>query len=130
MALRVMAFARNVSLVLEQFKPRIDAAGVEVFFPQSVAPTLTEIELLAQLPGCIAAIAMPDDYSAKVIKACSPHLKLIARSGVGYDSVDLDAAGEYNVFVTTTIGSNHDSVADYALGLILDLARHITEIAT
>jgi D-3-phosphoglycerate dehydrogenase len=130
MALRVMASARNVSLVLEQFKPRLDAAGIEVFFPQSAAPTLTETELLAQLPGCIAAIAMPDDYSAKVIKACSPGLKLIARSGVGYDSVDLDAAGEYNVFVTTTIGSNHDSVADYALGLILDLARHITEIAT
>ena len=73
---------------------------------------------------------MPDEYTAKVIKASAPGLRLIARSGVGYDSVDLDAAGEYNVFVTTTIGSNHDSVADYALGLILDLARHITEITT
>jgi phosphoglycerate dehydrogenase-like enzyme len=130
MAFRVMASARNVSLVLDQFQPRLDAAGVELFFPKSVAPTLTEAELLAQLPGCIAAIAMPDDYTAAVIKAASPTLKLIARSGVGYDSVDLDAAGEYNVWVTTTIGANHDAVADYALGLMLDLARHITEIVS
>ncbi|MGI8424306.1 MAG: phosphoglycerate dehydrogenase [Chloroflexota bacterium] len=128
MALRVMASARNVSMVIENFKSRLDEAGVEVFFPQSAAPTLTEDELLSQLPGCIAAVAMPDDYTARVIKACAPTLKLIARSGVGYDSIDLDAAGEYNVFVTTTIGANHDAVADYALGLILDLARHITEI--
>ena len=33
------------------------------------------------------------------------------------------------MWVTTTIGSNHDAVADYTLGLILDLARHITEIS-
>jgi D-3-phosphoglycerate dehydrogenase len=71
---------------------------------------------------------MPDDYSARVIKAAAPTLKLIARSGVGYDSIDLEAAGEFNVWVTTTVGANHDAVADYALGLLLDLARHITEI--
>jgi D-3-phosphoglycerate dehydrogenase len=117
-----------VALVLDQFKPRLEAAGVDVFFPQSQAPTLTEDELLAQLPGCVAAIAMPDDYTARVIKASAPTLKLIARSGVGYDSIDLEAAGEHNVWVTTTVGANHDAVADYAVGLILDLARHITEI--
>jgi phosphoglycerate dehydrogenase-like enzyme len=127
---RVMASARNVAMVLDQFKDRLDQAGVEVFFPESKAPTLTEEELIAQLPGCIAAVAMPDDYTARVIKAASPGLKLIARSGVGYDSIDLEAAGEYNVFVTTTVGANHDAVADYAMGLLLDLARHITEITT
>lgn len=127
---RVMASARNVAMVLDQFKERLDNAGVEVFFPESKAPTLTEAELIAQLPGCVAAVAMPDDYTANVIKAASPGLKLIARSGVGYDSIDLEAAGEYNVFVTTTIGANHDAVADYAMGLLLDLARHITEITT
>ena len=130
MPLRVMASARNVAMVLDQFKPRLDAAGVEVFFPQSAAPTLSEAELLAQLPGCVATISMPDEYTARVIQAASPALKLIARSGVGYDSIDLDAAAEHRVFVTTTIGSNHDSVADYTLGLLLDLARHVTEIAT
>ena len=72
---------------------------------------------------------MPDDYSARVIEASAPPLKLIARSGVGYDSIDVQAAKGRAVWVTTTIGSNHDAVADYTLGLILDLARHITEIS-
>jgi phosphoglycerate dehydrogenase-like enzyme len=80
------------------------------------------------LPGCVAAVAMPDDYSARVIEASAPPLKLIARSGVGYDSIDVQAAKGRGVWVTTTIGSNHDAVADYTLGLILDLARRITEI--
>lgn len=130
MAQRVMASARNVAMVIDQFKDRLDAAGVEIFFPQSAGPTLTEDELIAQLPGCVAAIAMPDDYSARVIEAAAPQLKLIARSGVGYDSIDIDAARKHGVYVTTTVGSNHDAVADFALGLILDLARHLTEITT
>ena len=29
---RVMASARNVAMVLDQFKERLDKAGVEVFF--------------------------------------------------------------------------------------------------
>ena len=125
---RVMASARNVAMVLDQFRPRLLDAGLEVFFPESTSPTLTEDELLRQLPGCIAAVAMPDDYTARVIDACAPTLKLVARSGVGYDSIDVQAAKRNGVWVTTTVGSNHDSVADFTLGLILDLARRISHI--
>ena len=104
------------------------APGWRSFFPETADPTLTEAQLLDLLPGCVAAVAMPDDYSARVIEASAPPLKLIARSGVGYDSIDVQAAKGRGVWVTTTIGSNHDAVADYTLGLILDLARRITEI--
>jgi D-3-phosphoglycerate dehydrogenase len=123
-----MASARGVAMVLDQFKPRLEAAGIEVFFPESQAPTLTEAELLRQLPGCFAAVAMPDDYNVRVLAAAAPALKLIARSGVGYDSIDLEAAKRHNVWVTTTVGSNHDAVADFTLGLILALLRRIAEI--
>ncbi|HEV2123340.1 MAG TPA: phosphoglycerate dehydrogenase [Chloroflexota bacterium] len=126
---RVMASARNVAMVLDQFRSELEAADVEVFFPKSAAPTLTEQELLDQLPGCLAAVAMPDAYTAQVIDACAPTLKLIARSGVGYDSIDVQAAKRNGVWVTTTVGSNHDTVADYTLALILHLARHIMQIA-
>ena len=63
-----------------------------------------------------------------MIEAAAPALKLIARSGVGYNSIDVAAAKASRVWVTTTIGSNHDAVADYTLGLILDLARRISQI--
>lgn len=125
---RVMASARNVAMVLEQFEPRLAEAGLEVFFPESQSPTLTEEELLRQLPGCFAAVAMPDDYSPRVIEAAAPGLKLIARSGVGYDSIDLDSVKRHDVWVTTTVGSNHDAVADFTLGLIIAATRRIAEI--
>ena len=125
---RVMASARNVALVLDQFKPRLAEAELEVFFPESKAPTLTEDELMRQLPGCFAAVSMPDAYTARVVDAAARSLKLIARSGVGYDSIDVAAAKQHGIWVTTTVGSNHDTVADFTLGLILDLARRISHI--
>jgi D-3-phosphoglycerate dehydrogenase len=127
MAARVLVSARNVRLVLDEYDERLRAAGVELVFPDTPQVTLTEAQLLEMLPGCIAAVSMPDAYTARVIASATPTLRLIARSGVGYDSIDLDAARMHGVWVTTTVGSNHDAVADYTLGLILDLARRITE---
>jgi D-3-phosphoglycerate dehydrogenase len=126
---RVLASARNVAMVLDEYRPRLAAAGVEVFFPDVSAITLSEVDLLRLLPGCVAAVAMPDEYNARVIAASAPDLRLIARSGVGYDSIDVAAAKQHGVWVTTTVGSNHDAVADFTLGLILDLTRQITQIA-
>lgn len=125
---RVLASARNVSLVLEAYRPRLAEARVEVIFPDVPGPTLSEEDLLRLLPGCFAAVAMPDAYTARVLEACAPALKLIARSGVGYDSIDVAAAKRYGVYVTTTVGSNHDAVADFTLGLILSLARQLVRI--
>jgi D-3-phosphoglycerate dehydrogenase len=127
MAARVLVSARNVRLVLGEYEARLRAAGVDLVFPDTAQVTLTESQLLEMLPGCVAAVSMPDAYTARVIAAAAPTLKLIARSGVGYDSIDLDAARAHDVWVTTTVGSNHDAVADYTFGLILDLARRITE---
>lgn len=125
---RVLATARNVAMVLEEFKPRLESAGLEVVFPETSTPTLSEEELLRLLPGCFAAVAMPDAYTARVIAAAAPALKLIARSGVGYDSIDVEAAKRYGVWVTTTVGSNHDAVADFTLGLIINVTRHLPRI--
>ena len=127
MTARVLVSARNVRLVLDEYDERLRGAGVELVFPDTPQVTLTEAQLLEMLPGCIAAVSMPDAYTARVIASATPTLRLIARSGVGYDSIDLDAARMHGVWVTTTVGSNHDAVADYTLGLILDLARRITE---
>ena len=129
MSARVLATARNVRLVLPEYADRLREAGIELVIPDTTAVTLTEAELLDQLPGCIAAVSMPDPYTERVIAAASPTLKLIARSGVGYDSIDLEAARAHGVWVTITAGSNHDAVADYTFGLMLDLARRVTETA-
>ena len=53
MAQRVLATARNVRMVLDEFRPRLESAGVEIF-PETADPTLTEAQLLDLLPGCVA----------------------------------------------------------------------------
>lgn len=125
MSTRVLVTARQVVRHAAPKQAELDSAQVELIVASGPQTQLDEAGLLRELPGCAAVIAMPDAYTDRVIRACTPTLKLIARSGVGYDSIDLDAATQHGVWVTTTPGANHDAVADYALGLLLCLFRHI-----
>ncbi len=64
---------------------------------------------------------------AEVLDAC-PNLVVVARHGVGVDEVDLDAASRNGVIVTNTPFANATTVAEFTIGMILDLARgfHVT----
>jgi len=55
-----------------------------------------------------------------------PNLKAIIRIGVGYDNVDLKAAGERNIVVCNIPDYGTEEVADHALCLILDMFRKVT----
>ena len=85
----------------------------------------TEDELIALLDGCDGYVAGLDNVTAKVMENC-PQLKVISRWGVGYDKVDTAAAAKAGITVTYTPGVMAVSVAELALGLMLDCARRIT----
>lgn len=107
------------------YGPTLTAAGVEMVFPKRAAQ-MTEAELIEQLPGCAAALAGSEPYTRAVIAAAAAKgLKVIARAGVGYDAVDLQAATDHGVAVTFTPGTNQESVAEHTFTLILALARHL-----
>jgi lactate dehydrogenase-like 2-hydroxyacid dehydrogenase len=55
-----------------------------------------------------------------------PNVQIVANFGVGYDSVDVDAATERGVVVTNTPGVLDDEVADTALGLLLMAVRELS----
>jgi D-3-phosphoglycerate dehydrogenase len=50
---------------------------------------------------------------------------LIARHGVGYDSLDLNLCEHHNIMVTITPGTLDRSVAEHAIALMLSLVRDI-----
>jgi len=54
-----------------------------------------------------------------------PNLKLICNWGVGYDTIDIEAAQASNIVVTNTPDVLNDCVADEAWGLLIAAARHI-----
>jgi D-3-phosphoglycerate dehydrogenase len=85
-----------------------------------------EDELIAAIQGAEAVIAGSEPFTAKVIEA-SPALRVIARTGVGFDAVDLDACDKAGVVVTTTPGVNHHSVAELTFALLYGAARGFPE---
>jgi lactate dehydrogenase-like 2-hydroxyacid dehydrogenase len=54
-----------------------------------------------------------------------PNLEIVANFGVGYDSIDVDAATERGIVVTNTPGVLDDEVADTALALLLMTVREL-----
>jgi D-3-phosphoglycerate dehydrogenase / 2-oxoglutarate reductase len=80
--------------------------------------------VIEALDGAHAVIAGLEPYSARVFEAC-PDLRIVSRTGVGYDAVDVDAATARGIVVSTTPGTNHHSVAEAAVALILAAMRRI-----
>ncbi|MDZ8275360.1 phosphoglycerate dehydrogenase [Microbacterium aquimaris] len=59
--------------------------------------------------------------------ALADRLRLIVRTGVGYDSVDLDAATRRGIAVCVTPGANRQAVAEHVFALMLASARRLPE---
>jgi phosphoglycerate dehydrogenase-like enzyme len=113
---------------------RVDAAALgralrDAGLQPRLAPKLgarTPAELKGLLAGAVGAIVSTDPFDADVLHG-SPDLRVIARVGVGTDSIDLAAATERGVVVTVTPGANEATVADHTLALMLALVRRVCE---
>lgn len=106
-----------------EYRDILIAAGHEPV-QQDLGRQLVEDELLEWSRGFDAAMAGSEPYTRKVIEA-RPDLKVIARVGVGYDAVDVQAATDHGRAVTITPGTNHGSVAEHAFSLMLALAKRV-----
>lgn len=73
-----------------------------------------------------AILARMGVVTRRVIEA-APKLKIISRHGIGVDAVDLDAASEHGIIVTTTGSVNAGAVAEYAFALLLGFARKVPQ---
>ena len=84
----------------------------------------TEEGTIEMLQEAVAVVAGSLPFTDRVL-ASLPKLRVVARSGVGFDRVDLAAATARGVVVTITPTANHEAVAEHALGLVLVLAKSI-----
>jgi len=81
-------------------------------------------ELVELLHGKTVLIAGTEPISAETI-AAAPELKLIARVGIGLDSVDLAAAHARGVQVTYTPDGPSAAVSELTIGVMIGLLRGI-----
>lgn len=89
---------------------------------------LEENELLALLieHEPIAIIAGVEKYTKNILDEAREFLKIISRCGIGLDSIDLEAAKEYNIKILNTPDAPTMPVSELTLGLILDCLRGIS----
>lgn len=81
-------------------------------------------EWVQEVDGIIIGV---DPMDKEVIDS-APHLKAIAKYGVGTDNIDLNYAQEKNIPVTITQGANADAVAEFTIALMLSVARKVVQI--
>ena len=88
---------------------------------------LSADRMCEKLADCDGLIVGVDPVDATVL-AAAPRLRAIAKYGVGLDNIDLAACEARGIKVSRTVGANSEAVADYALALMLGVARKVALI--
>jgi phosphoglycerate dehydrogenase-like enzyme len=101
------------------------AAGLNIRYEPRVGERTTD-EVLAFMADATAGVVSTDPFDRAVFAGC-PRLRVLARVGVGVDTIDLEAATDAGVAVTTTPGINTNTAADHTLALILACVRRVVE---
>ena len=99
----------------------LDEAGVShTFLAEDRSPVTPD-----QLADFDVVISMGQAYTRDSLTGID-RLTLIARTGVGYDMIDLDAATDADVMVTITPEATRKPVASATLALMLGLCHRVT----
>ena len=80
----------------------------------------------AAIADADAMIARISHVTAQAI-AEAPNLKVIGRTGVGYDMVDVAAATARGIPVVLTPGANNRSVAEHTVAMLFALSKNLVE---
>ncbi len=104
------------------------AARFEVTLRDTTTP-MSAAEMAAALAGHDLILpTLGDMFSADVFQqVLTPRAKMLANFGVGYNHIDVAAAGRAGLVVSNTPGAVTDATADIAVMLILMVARRAGE---
>ena len=83
-------------------------------------------EELAKVADVDAFIVSAEPVHDQIL-AAAKQLKIVQRLGVGYDSLDLEAAKKRGIPCCNCAGVNKEAVAEFTLGLMLALAKNLKE---
>ncbi len=98
----------------------LEDAGLEVV----AAQCRTGEDVVEAGRGASALLTQYAPITARVMDEL-PELRMVGRYGVGYDVVDVEAAGERGVWVANVPDYGTEEVASHALSMALSLLRHL-----
>ncbi len=107
---------------MDRFRPVFERAGLDLIVPP-VDERMEAGDLLAFVGRFDASICGDDRYTAEVLAACAPRLKVLSKWGTGIDSIDQVACRRLGIRVCNTPNAFSVPVADSVMGYILAFAR-------
>ncbi len=107
---------------LDRFRPALSEYGIDLIVPD-VRERMEEDDILKYAGQFDGTICGDDRYTARVIAACAPRLKVISKWGTGVDSIDAEACAKFGVKLGRTPNAFTTPVADTVLGYMLAFAR-------
>jgi D-3-phosphoglycerate dehydrogenase / 2-oxoglutarate reductase len=102
-------------------------SGFEVVRARGPLNEAAMLELIETSGGFDGLLNGDDHITARVIDAAlaaPTKLRVIAKYGIGLDSIDVKHATGKKIPVLFTPGVNHTTVAEHAFGLMIALAKH------
>ena len=108
--------------LLDRFKPVFEKYGIDLIIAE-VEERMEEDDLLKYAGQFDGAICGDDRYTPRVIKACTPRLKVISKWGTGVDSISAEACSQFGVMLGRTPNAFTTPVADTVLGYLLAFVR-------
>lgn len=120
---RVLVTPTMLRNVPGDYSQILEAAGLEVVYPGADQDTMHRPTFLSCLEGVEAMLASTEPIDDAVLAASS--LRVIARMGVGYDSINIPDATQHNVVVAITPGILEVSVAEHTIAMLLAVSRGI-----
>ena len=105
----------------------LDASGLEVVRARGPLQEAAMLDLIQSNGGFDGLLNGDDLITAKVIDAAlsaKTPLRVIAKYGIGLDSIDVKHATSKKLPVLYTPGVNHTTVAEYTFLLMIAIAKH------
>ncbi|GII27500.1 D-isomer specific 2-hydroxyacid dehydrogenase [Planotetraspora mira] len=101
---------------------RLEALKARGYDVRQPSPVLTEEQLTHELQGVVAYLHGGEERASRAaLESAKATLKVVAFLGVGYETfVDVAAADDLKIVVTSTPGAARDSVATFTVGQIIN----------
>jgi D-3-phosphoglycerate dehydrogenase len=102
----------------------LDQSGFEIVRARGPLSEQQMLELVTKDGGLDGLLNGDDQITSKVIDAALPRLRVIAKYGIGLDSIDVAYATSKKLPVLFTPGVNETTVAEHAIGLMIAVAKN------
>ena len=124
--MKIVITARNFRMPDDRAYERLQQEGYEVIDAamEGCGAGTSEERMTSLIGDADIAITGLEPIGAYVLTHC-PHLKLVSRRSIGYDSVDLEACRRHGVAVLRATGTVEAAVAEQVMAYILHFARQL-----